>query len=623
MQKKIFGKNELIIFLLLLPCFIALAQLPKVIIPDIPVPSHIIYIDFNGNDSNSGTFDAPKKTFNAAMQALPFGSAGINGGNTYAEIIFKSGDYYPKGNSGFVQNTSDWRKLENGILLYRNISMRGIGKVTLHGDSLTAGSQLLYLSGSGISVKNLNIANSKLHGVAIIGSNISHHKNVVIDSVRVDGAIDNGVWITGYDNVIVQHTSITNTCLRNYQGIGSCNWASALRVENSRHATLRNNDVFGNWGEGLNTSYVRNLNVHDNVLHDNYSVNLYCHSSSNAIYSHNLIYNIDSTFWRYCGGSAGRSGTGISLANELSCTNACFFYGNICGSVQSCCAELDYDHLIFQNVPYYQMDSVFIFNNVVLDAGIDTWDSFSGFNNYSNISNVFVRHNTIIGMSGDAKILKPAVSFNLQTPFINYKNFNFTNNIVSSDFSNEKIVNLLANTPNGLCNSAWATQTKMGYNLWNKKPKVSGLNLDTESEAGDLPYNISFSNLNPLVPGMNNKSLIYKVSVPNYIKDDFYHKPRVGKTNAGAIELDDLSADYDLKVSTPFIYPNPASNQLFFNESLVNAGISIQDMQGHIVKSISGFNGNFIDISGLGEGLYILNLNIKNNESKIKICIIR
>ena len=88
---------------------------------------------------------------------------------------------------------------------YKNISVRGLDNVVLHGDSLAVESQMIYLTGSGIKVSNIKIKDSRLHGVAVIGSNITHHSNVVVDSVNVDGAIDNGIWVTGYNNVLVQN----------------------------------------------------------------------------------------------------------------------------------------------------------------------------------------------------------------------------------------------------------------------------------------------------------------------------------------------------------------------------------------------------------------------------------
>lgn len=56
-----------------------------------------VYMDPQGSDSNLGTFSSPLQTFTAAVQMLPWGTAGINGGHAYGLIML---------NPGFYQTTS-------------------------------------------------------------------------------------------------------------------------------------------------------------------------------------------------------------------------------------------------------------------------------------------------------------------------------------------------------------------------------------------------------------------------------------------------------------------------------------------------------------------------------------
>ena len=608
-------KSSALFFLFHFYTVMALAQLPIVSSPVIPSPTEAIYLDPNGNDLNLGTSASPKKTFAAALSALSFGQVGVQGGHSYVEVVYKSGDYYPTGSNSYVQNLSDWRKQIGGVYVYKNVSIRGIGTVVLHGDSLNAGSQMIYLTGSGISVRNIKVKNSKLHGVAVVGSNISHHSNLIIDSVHVDGAVDNGIWVTGYDRLIVRNSSTINTCTRNYKGIGSCNWASALRVENSRDALIEHNKVFFNWGEGINTSYVRNVKVQDNEAHDNYSINIYCHSSSNAVYAYNLVYNVDSTYWRYCHNLGGVAGTGISCANELSCTNACFGYTNSCGSLNSCCAELDYDHLLYQSVPYVQTDSVFIFNNVVLNAGISIWDNFSGYNNYANISNYFISHNTVIGVAGNPAILKPLINISMGTPFVRYSNVNFQNNIFSTDTNNAKIVSLNTYVPSGICSSTWQSETRFSSNLWNKNPTNAGLNFSQEFQNSILSQNVSFNDLTTIIPSSSNSSFVQTSSPLSYIQDDYYHNSRKSATNLGAIEQGSVGSNLMRENEPLLIYPIPAIHQVYFNKNLVNTSLFIRDLQGKNWLELEGFSGNVLDVSNLPPGIYFLKIqNLKMTE---------
>ncbi len=597
------------------------AQLPLVYKPIIPNPTETIYIAPDGNDLNSGSYNSPKKTFSSALNSLSFGQVGVNGGNSYGEVIFKTGDYYPSGSNSFVQYLSDWRNLIGGNWVYKNISIRGLGKVVLHGDSLPNGSQMIYLTGSGIRVRNISIENSKLHGVAIVGSNISHHSNLEIDSVHINGAIDNGIWVTGYDKVLVQNSSTSNTCLRNYKGIGACNWASALRVENCLHASILKNKVYNNWGEGINTSYVKYTNIQDNISFDNYSINIYCHSSSNAVYSHNLVYNTDSTFWRYCHNLGGIAGTGISCANELSCTNACFSYGNSCGSLYSCCAELDYNNPVYKNVVYAQTDSVFIFNNIVLNAGISIWDNFSGFNNYANISNYFISHNTVIGVAGNPNILKPLFNISLGTPFVKYQNINIVNNIFSVDSTNPKITNLNTYVPNGTCNNPWQGETRFSNNLWNKKPTNFGINFSSDYQNSLITNNAIHTNLSLITPNATQSELKQNVPITSYILDDYFHQTRSTNTNIGAIEETSINSIDNHDLGTIILYPNPVKDRIFLTQSIDKGSIILFDTQGKIQFFIEKFSGNTIDISKLEQGIYFLEIQTPNWNKKSRIII--
>lgn len=592
------------------------AQLPIVNSPTIPSPIESVYIDPNGNDLNPGTFALPKKSFYAAISSINFGIPNVNGGNNYGEVVFKTGDYYPTGSSGYTQDYNNWRTIVGGFYVYKNISVRGLDNVVLHGDSLAVESQMIYLTGSGIKVSNIKIKDSRLHGVAVIGSNITHHSNVVVDSVNVDGAIDNGIWVTGYNNVLVQNCVLTNTCLRNYNSIGACKWASACRVENSKHATVVKNEIFNNWGEGLNMSLVRNAKVQDNIVYDNYSVNIYCHSTSNAIYSHNLTYNTDSTYWRNCVGQGKTAAVGISITNELQCVTGCFLYGNNCGTLTSCCSHLDYDNILYQPVLYYLTDSVYVFNNIVLNASISVWDASSGFNNYANLSNFFISHNTVIGVSGQQNLNKPLVNIYMGSPFVRYQNVNFAKNLFSADTNNVNIVNLNTYVPNGTCNQPWQTETFFSNNMWNKVPNNAGLNFSQELQNTTISQNVNYNNLAPIIPDASNPTLIATVPLANYITDDYFHHPRNNNTNIGAVESSVSTNTSSIESNNLMIYPNPTSNKLFFNQKLRAQNISIYDLQGKRLFENTNFSGNEIDISKIKSGVYLLV--ISDNKIEVK-----
>ncbi len=78
--------------------------------------------------------------------------------------------------------------------------------------------------------------------------------------------------------------------------------------------------------------------------------------------------------------------------------------------------------------------------------------------------------------------------------------------------------------------------------------------------------------------------------------------------------------EFELTSSTFSISPNPANTILRLNGSYVNCGVKIHDANGKLVvdfNRIPSINGLNIDIQGLVEGLYLVNLYDKLNESVI------
>lgn len=601
MTKFIFSHVALLITNLLL------AQLPVINLPEIIAPQQFVYLSPTGNDANPGTMALPKKTFFSALNKIDFGIPGINNGQHYGEVVLLPGDYYPKATSPFVQNESQWRKNINGYFGYKNISISGIGNVILHGDSLGQSSQMIYLSGSKIKLHNLKIQNVPLHGIFCQGSAIIHHSDVSIDSVIVDGAIDFGILITGYTRILVEHSTVANTCLRNeHEKDLLCQWASGLRADNCSNVTFRNNRVYHNWGEGINTSLSEYVHVHDNLVFDNYSVNIYAHSASKAIYSHNLVYNIDSIYWRYCYNGKGFS-SGISIANELTCTNACFLWSNSCGSLMSCCSETDYDHPILTFVNYKQVDSVFVFNNILLGSDISVWDAFSSFTSYANLSNIFIANNTSINVFGSNDAAKALLSIILGTPFVNYKNMNIQSNIFSVDLSIPKTSVFSAAAPNGICNGDWLTKFKNNGNLWSEIPVIAGFDFSKDKEQIFLPKMIQANEIDKLIPGNDHPELMYSSQLLDFINDDYFHNPRKFFTNSGAIENSSVTETENTLITklSIIISPNPVSNVANIITLKKISQVNIYDSTGKLFFKTKN---KIINCSNWCSGLYIIEI---------------
>lgn len=582
------------------------AQLPKIALPLIPQVSQSVFVSPLGDDANPGSYDLPLKTFGAAINKIDFGTANIDGGHHYAEIVLKSGDYYPKGNNSLAQYDNQWRKKIGNDYVYKDLSIRGIGNVNIHGDSMDIGVQMIFLQGEGISVRNIKIFNAPLHGIFCYGSAIKPHQNIIIDSVVVDGSDGFGILFIGYDKILVKNSTVANTCKANeFEKNMTCQWASGLRADNCSNVTFHDNKVYRNWGEGLNTSLSKYINVYDNVIYDNYSVNLYVHSAANAIYSHNLIYNSDSTYWRYCYNSKGYSG-GLSIANELTCTDACFFWTNNCGTNFSCCSYTDVDHPIITQVNYKQVDSIFVFNNIMLGNNITIWDSFSGFLNYGYINNVFITNNTVIDHQGAAQAGKSPISIAFGTPFLYFKNLHISQNIISIDtkLPNAYIFKIGVNET---CNGNWKSEVKLNDNLWSTLPSYPGLDFSQDKESATLPYSNPINELDKLIPSKLNSAFVLKSSLPDFITDDYFHNTRNTLTNSGAIEYMQTNASNNFNETAEQIKlsPNPVSTLLH-----VQANFKIKTCTVYSQNGVMLFNTNQSELNcnNLANGWYYLQI---------------
>ncbi|MDW8418494.1 MAG: right-handed parallel beta-helix repeat-containing protein [Chitinophagales bacterium] len=575
--------------------------------PTIPTPTYTIYLAPNGNDANPGTISQPKKTFHNAINAIPFGQPGVNGGNAYGEVVLLSGHYYPKGNQNFEQSNSQWRTYVGGVPVYKNISIRGIGDVVIHGDSLNT-MQTIYLVGNGVRVRNIKIKNAPGHAIFIKGDYHNYHKNALVDSVEVDGAKQFGINIEAFDYVLVKNAVVRNTCLahQNEPPANNCSWASGLRAMYANHVTIQNCTIYNNWGEGLVTSNGEFVVVKDNVVYDNYSANIYCHSISKGIYSHNLIYNTDSTYWRYCVGGNGRAASGISCANEFSCEQGCLLWTNSCGSKVTCCA-LANDGQNYQPVQFKQLDSIYIFNNVILDAEIDIWDAFSNFIHYANISNFFIHHNTIIGIAGASGLNKAPIMLGLNNFFVWFSNLNIFSNIISFDTSLINNKPFIVHVPNNTCNGNWQSEIKLNQNRWRVMPNTAGVNISADNANSQLPPYTPFNDLSNITPNSQNAHLVQFGSLPPYVTDDFFHLSRMSNTNIGAIEFQNTTSQpmqngFDDELVS--IYA--ANGHLYFHSSLHVMSAIATDLNGRVLSSSEQEPVNAMNINHLPQGLYLV-----------------
>lgn len=580
-------------------------QLPSVNVPIIPAVDTIIYLSTNGSDANPGTALAPKLTFQAALNAIPFGTVGINGNAVYGKIILLAGNYYPSGANYFSQSVAKWRSTQSGQYVYRNVSVEGEGEVNMYGDNCPNG-HVLELRGNGISVKNIKVWNADVNGIWIHGDESNLHHDVALDHVEAYHCNDFGVFVNGYNRVSIDMSIAGNNCLHN-EFEDTCKWASGMRTDHCKHVSIRNSEAYNNWGEGINPSLSEFVEIKDNKIYNNYSVNLYFHSTSNAVVCNNLIYSDDSTYWRYCENGGGKPG-GIDITNELTCEYSCF-QQLPCGQSYACCAYLnDNDAITFSN--YKLVDSLFIFNNVCINSKLTIYDTYSQNAIAANyFGKIFIENNDFIGT--DAAVTSLKSSLNLYFPLANVsvQPVIFKNNIFSYNPQQPNSIPLYY-TYNITCDGS-NIHSKFTFqnNLWKIKPNVAQLNFNADLENNNITGSLPVTSLSNLTPSLSSPELVQTGANSAYITEDYYHNPRSLNSNVGAIEYGSFNEINTLALSAK-IYPNPSEHTLNVErKNQSESVITISSLNGVLLARFETNKTTFkIDLSHYPAGTYLISV---------------
>ncbi|MEX2589812.1 MAG: right-handed parallel beta-helix repeat-containing protein [Chitinophagales bacterium] len=593
-----------------------------------------VYMDPNGNDNNPGTFTQPVKSFSTAMQKLPFGTAGVNGGHAYGLIIFKPGHYRPSGS--FQQTASNWK---NGNT-YKNISILGMGDVTIGGtvDSF-ASNHLLVLCGDHVFVKNIKLKYST--GIGFLLSRPAsepRQNNVLVENVEVDSVGLFAMLVRSADTVLVRN------CVSSYAGrpgnehlTSPCTWPSGIKFLNSTDCTIHDSEIAYTRGEGLNFHNSQRGNAYNNKLHDN-GLNFYNDNSTKLMVHHNLIYNtpdFGDQFWRNCPAdqTAVWANRGMLIANEGACMN-----GNFPEFV-NCETRCMLPNEVFPNV-----DSMFVYNNIFQNTGtaIAFWQGVTDIAGANCIRNVYIFNNTIIGVMGSAGVSSTGL-VNLFFPnyneFVNsfygyLENVRITHNIFTYDTA--AYPNMMPVKMDFHAKHPGPKDISFDHNLWINDHSYIGANGKVRPQMPGQTYLLTDS-LKSIIPGPDNAYWIDTVPNPfALLTDDYSYQLRNGNTNVGAMEYRDSIKDSIPEDTVSVaginakekiqIFPNPCFNCNY----LTISGESMAETYDYRIYSLAGnevvfgkVNKGKINISCHLSGMYILLLENKEIRLTKKIVLNR
>lgn len=118
-----------------------------------------------------------------------------------------------------------------------------------------------------------------------------------VTNVTVTGCQSHGVLMTG-KHIIFENSTVYDTVRENVDRSGG--WGSGVKVQiGGENITIRGNWVYENHGEGIAATRGRNVLIENNLVHDNFSVNLYLDNSPFTVARGNRVTNTGKTsFYR-------------------------------------------------------------------------------------------------------------------------------------------------------------------------------------------------------------------------------------------------------------------------------------------------------------------------------------
>lgn len=249
--------------------------------PDPPLPA--IYVGPEGDDSAPGTKEAPVRTFARALELWQPGW----------EVLALAGVYSEQLEVPLAGTAAD------PVIVRSEVA----GAAILDAAGSPAGQPIL-LTGSHIEVAGFEVRGSDNQCVKASG------QGLVLRDLRVHDCVSHGVEIDGQD-VLAEGLTIHTTVLENEGEQGA--WGSALKLSaGAAGVVLRRNLVYHNWGEGIAATRAVDVEIAENRVFDNYSVNIYIDNSYGVLVDANWSScTADSGFER-----AGSRAAGIALAEE-------------------------------------------------------------------------------------------------------------------------------------------------------------------------------------------------------------------------------------------------------------------------------------------------------------------
>ena len=367
-----------------------------------------IYVAPSGRNYNPGTIDQPLKTIQAAVDRARAGDTVYIRDGTYVEAVrvTRSGTSsspirikaYP-GEAPVIDGRAGVDCLNCGL----PSGPIAEGWVDPRSGKGFNWNSLVAIQGDHVIFEGFVVKRSMGRGITVwrdesIVYDVTVRNNQVLDSRNTgilyagegtqNGHVENNLvwhsgsfapWVDGRDSSIVD-------------------WPGAIQIKRGNNISVRGNNVYENWTEGITADHSKNVTMEDNIVHDNFALQIYVHRVENLTVQRNLVYHTNNPDWR----RGGDPSSCIVVNNESQ------FNGS----------------LVTNNID--------IINNVAVGCRLNfaVWGGSDGL----GFANFLVAHNLFVNaVTNDPSDKAQAIVFSDS----DYSNFKFENNIVYQGITSE------------------------------------------------------------------------------------------------------------------------------------------------------------------------------------------
>lgn len=218
------------------------------------------YVSLTGNDTSNGSYASPFRTFNQAKRVLQPGDTLRIFGGTYSEAL----DITTSGTA------AAW------------ITIMPVDGQQVTIDVERNADRTVWLRGNYLKIANMTLKNGDWSCLALSG------EYQEVDGVVATGCQSHSIFAGG-KHITIKNSTVYDSVLENQNRNPNNGWGSAIKVERgAEDITIDRNTVYHTYGEGIGVTMGRNIKVTNNLVYDNFSVNIYIDNSIDVIVERNI-----------------------------------------------------------------------------------------------------------------------------------------------------------------------------------------------------------------------------------------------------------------------------------------------------------------------------------------------